>query len=402
MISILQKLTDADVWQEYLQYKTDKGHLSKKELQELSDFIKNKEYLKITNNILDESYCFNPPVKAFINKSGTGKKRIIYTFSHDEAMVLKVMTYLLYHYDHKLNSCCYSFRRNVSAKDAIKKVVATKDLSKMFCLKVDISNYFNSIPADRLVIRLAEIIDDDEPLLNFLSRILLANEAIENGNIIHENRGAMAGTPISPFLANIYLKPLDEYYSSNGTLYFRYSDDILMFFPTIKELHAEYSYLCDYLSKAGLSINPDKLYVSAPGETFEFLGISYDNGIVDLSTTTINKIKAKIRRKARALYRWRIKRGATFEQTAKVMIRVFNKKFFDDIDEHSFTWSRWFFPLINTDVSLKEIDAYLLQYIRYIYKGRHYKGNYKVKYEDIKALGYRSLVNEYYKSTKSL
>lgn len=402
MMSILHELTDANIWQEYLQYKTDKGHLSKKELKELSDFINNKEYFKITNNILDESYCFNPPNKAFINKSGTDKKRIIYTFSHDEAMVLKVMTYLLYRYDHKLSDCCYSFRRNTSAKDAIKKIVSIKKLTQMFCLKVDISNYFNSIPVDRLVIRLAEIIDDDEPLLSFLSRILLANEAIENGNIIHENRGAMAGTPISPFLANIYLKPLDEYYSSNGTLYFRYSDDILMFFPTIKELHAEYSYLCDYLSKAGLSINPDKLYVSAPGETFEFLGISYDNGIVDLSTTTINKIKAKIRRKARALYRWRIKRDATFEQTAKVMIRVFNKKFYDDIDEHSFTWSRWFFPLINTDVSLKEIDSYLLQYIRYINKGRHYKGNYKVKYEDMKALGYRSLVNEYHKSKKRL
>ena len=34
MMSILHELTDANIWQEYLQYKTDKGHLSKKELKE--------------------------------------------------------------------------------------------------------------------------------------------------------------------------------------------------------------------------------------------------------------------------------------------------------------------------------------------------------------------------------
>lgn len=44
--------------------------------------------------------------------------------------------------------------------------------------------------------------------------------------------------------------------------------------------------------------------------------------------------------------------------------------------------------------------AYLLQYIRYLYSGRHYKGNYLVTYEDIKALGYRSHVNEYYKKNE--
>ena len=62
-----------------------------------------------------------------------------------------------------------------------------------------------------------------------------------------------------------------------------------------------------------------------------------------------------------------------------------------------FTWCRWFFPNITTDVSLKEIDEYMQQYIRYIITGRHYKGNYRITYKQLKEWGYRSLVHEYYK-----
>lgn len=138
------------------------------------------------------------------------------------------------------------------------------------------------------------------------------------------------------------------------------------------------------------------MHISAPGEPWEFLGFCYQNGILDLSSVTVNKMKAKIRRKAHSLYRWRTRKNVDFERTAKAMIRTFNKKFYDEREENAFTWSRWFFPLLHTSESLKELDAYMLQYIRYLYSGRHYKGNYRITYEQIKALGYRSLVHEYY------
>ncbi len=398
MTCILTDLTKEETWSDYLQYKIERKHLSKKELDELSKFIESKSYKSITDQLQNPNYCFAPPIKNVINKSGTNKKRIVYTYNDSEAIVLKVMNFLLYRYDYKINPNCYSFRKNSSAKDAIKAVLKIKNLDSLFCLKVDISNYFNSIPAKRLCEKLEYIMSDDKETYGFLKRLLLSNEAIEKGQLITENRGAMAGTPISPFFANIYLKNLDEYFEQKGILYFRYSDDIIMFFSSFKELKSEYETLKNMLFEEGLQINPDKVSIGAPNGPWEFLGIGYDNGIIDLSNVTINKLKAKIRRKAHTLYRWRKRRGATFEQTAKVMIRVFNRKFYDDTDQHSFTWSRWFFPLINTDLSLKELDAYLLQYIRYLNKGRHYKGNYKIKYDDIKALGYRSLVNEYYKS----
>ena len=78
-----------------------------------------------------------------------------------------------------------------------------------------------------------------------------------------------------------------------------------------------------------------------------------------------------------------------------------NYKFFGGGEEDEFTWSRWFFGNINTDKSLREIDSYMQEYIRYIITGRHYKGNYRIKYETMKKWGYLSLVNEYYKRQKN-
>ena len=80
------------------------------------------------------------------------------------------------------------------------------------------------------------------------------------------------------------------------------------------------------------------------------------------------------------------------------MIKIFNKKFFDEEGENSFTWSRWFFPVLSSSDGLAELDRYLVMYLRYLSSGRHYKGNYSVKYETLKSLGLQSLVNEYYKS----
>ena len=61
-------------------------------------------------------------------------------------------------------------------------------------------------------------------------------------------------------------------------------------------------------------------------------------------------------------------------------------------------WSRWFFPLINTTESLQLIDSYAQDQLRFLISGKRTKSRFNVRYEDLKVLGYRSLVNEYYKN----
>ena len=70
----------------------------------------------------------------------------------------------------------------------------------------------------------------------------------------------------------------------------------------------------EFLKKYHLTVNEKKEKNSAPGEEWEFLGFSYCNGKLDISEASVNKLKGKMRRKARALLRWKQKKGASDER----------------------------------------------------------------------------------------
>ena len=398
-MGMLDELKEDKVWEDFLRYKTEKNHWSSKEQEVWETFVAERQYRCITSHLTEKCCSFDYPMKKYINKSGTAKKGVVYSFPEDQSMVLKVMAHLLYRYDGKLSPSCYSFRRSISARDAIREILQIPHLDTKYCVKVDISNYFNSIPVEQLVQVLRDIITDDPKLLAFLTGLLEAGKAYDREELVEEARGAMAGTPISPFFANIYLLSLDNLFTERQIPYFRYSDDILFFTDSCEEAEAALRLLQEHITEKGLSVNQDKLTITRPGEVWEFLGFCYRQGEIDLSEITKRKMKAKIKRRAHTLYRWRTKNNNSFERAAKAMIRTFNKKFYDEQDENRFTWSRWFFPILTTDEGLKELDSYMVQYIRYLSSGRHYKGNYRVSYEDVKELGYRSLVNEYYKKS---
>ena len=397
-MTILSSLNIKEKWDEFYEDRLMADCLSKDQIEQLRQFIDEKKYSQIAIGILNGGYEFSIPEISYISKGGSDKKRIVYRFSNEELWVLKHIAFLLHKYDDRFSDVCYSFRRGRNAKTAVKEVLSSKGIKNKYCLKTDIHDYFNSIPRDRLCRKIEKFINDDEPLKHFLIKLLstdLARNPSKN-ELISGNRGAMAGTPLSPFLANLYLLDLDEVFAGRDITFLRYADDILVLADDYDHIISIKNEIFERIREEGLSINEKKTEIIEPGKSWEFLGFKYDNGIIDISDNTKRKIKSKIKRKAHSLYRWRIKKNTTFEQTAFVLIRSFNSKFYDINETGEFSWSRWFFPIINTDSGLKEIDQYLIKYIRFLYKGRHYKGNYIIRYNDIKSLGFRPLVAEFY------
>ena len=78
-------------------------------------------------------------------------------------------------------------------------------------------------------------------------------------------------------------------------------------------------------------------------------------------------------------------------------MKVFNRKLYENQLRSDLTWTRWFFPIIDTTSGLRRIDSYMQQCVRYIMTETRTKRNFNCRYSDIKELGYRSLVHEYYK-----
>lgn len=395
-MSILDLIKEKSEWEAFYNYKIDKGHLNKREEKELREFIDEEKYLNIALNINSEDFNFAPPSKTLINKMGSEKKRIVYCYSNEESMILKFITYHLLRYDYKMASNCYSFRRVVGVKKAISTITNAPNIDNMYAYKVDIKNYFNSINIDMLLPILEKVVED-VPTYNFIKKLLLLDKSIIDGKVIEEKRGAMAGVSFAPFLANIYLMDLDKYFEDNNILYSRYSDDIIVFASSLEELERYKKYINDVISSKELMINKDKEFTFNKGEEWNFLGIKYHNKKVDLSEVTVKKIKGKIRRKARTIHRRKLRKNMSDIDTIKAMTKCFNYKFFETRNPNDLTWSRWFFPIINTDKGLKTIDEYLQMYLRYSVTGKHNKANYRIKYSTLKECNYRSLVNEFYK-----
>ena len=149
-------------------------------------------------------------------------------------------------------------------------------------------------------------------------------------------------------------------------------------------------------------MNPDKVTETMPGEKWSFLGFSFCAGQIDVCDISVRKLKAKMRRKARSVLRWKLQKGKEDWMAARAMIKCFDRKLYSSEDPHEINWSRWYFPLINTDRSLKQLDNYFQECIRYAATGKRNKSRYDFRYSQMKELGYRSLVNEWYKFKKSV
>ena len=391
----VEYIDNDDKWNEFLEHKLNSNFISKREKEQFSNFVLNRKYKEITKGILKDTYFFNLPKKHIISKGNSSKKRIVYSFNENETIILKYITYLLYDYDFLFQNNLFSFRKSINLKTAIYKVNSVSNIKNMYAYKLDIKNYFNSIDVNILLNNLKQDIKDKE-LVKFIENILLNKKVIYDNKEIIEEKGAMAGIPISSFLANYYIKEIDQYFANEKVMYFRYSDDILIFCNSKKDIIKYSNKLKELLKKYKLDINPDKENIFYPGQSWEFLGFSFSNGTIDLSNNTINKINSKIRRSARSIRRWMLKNNVCTQKAMQVMTRKYNKKFYGN-DNIELSWKWWFFPVINTNKGLKKVDNYLQQNLRYIVTGRHNKKNYKiVPYIDLKKANYKSLVREYY------
>ena len=399
MESIIARLDDQKAWEELLARRLMKGCYTWRQFEDADAFVGEQKYLPLAHRIA-KGERLGIPVKKIVNKLGTGKKRVVYTFGRDEMRVLSLISYLLYRYDQCFAPNCYAFRQGLRPQDAMRSVNKALEHHPMWAYQLDIHDYFNSIPIDMLLPTLSKIMDDDQPLYRFFEQLLTDDHVLCNGELIEEKHGIMAGTPTSPFLANVYLNDIDHHFYHAGVVYARYSDDIILCAPDRPTLETYKAQLLQFIEQHGLTVNPDKECVYSPDEPFEFLGFRCHGKEIGISAATIKKMKGKISRHARALMRWRKRKGVDAEKAMEAMIRHYNRKFFEDDDPETLNWSKWYFPVINQTDGLKEIDQYLQQQIRFLSTGKHTKANYRVDYETLKRLGYRSLVNEFYRSQK--
>lgn len=352
---------------------------------EAKEYIMSEEFENDISLICSGNQIINPPTLKLINKAN-GKYRKVYRFGKKDLFLLKIIAYTLKEkYDHIFSNNLYSYRKNFSVIQVGRKIVKTKDIDNLYCYQVDASSYDQHINGDTLKTIIKSKIDDIDAA-NFLCYILDFKKYIYKGKEYNDGPAAMTGNPLTPFFDNLYLLDYDEKICSEAEVYCRYCDDIIMF-GSLCQMEKCVLYTKEVFDSKGLIFNDTKTKIYKPKEKVEYLGIVLSGSKMDISDFYINNIRKLVKRKTHSFLKLKRQYGLSDELTMKCAIKF--------IESNNDLFIK-LFRLVNTTDGIKKIDRILQDAIRTVGTSKFYNGRYRIKYDQLKKLGYKNLVSMYY------
>jgi hypothetical protein len=332
----------------------------------------------------------DPPVRRTINRSG-GRRKVLFLFRPADEFFMRGLNSVLQPMAAGLHSpLCHSFQPGRGVRTAFNQILGSAGVEGAFCLRLDIRDYFNSIPPNGMLASLPPPLAADAALFAFLERTLQDPRVLSDGALVGDHhKGVMAGTPLAPLLANLYLRRIDLEFEHAPVGYVRYADDFLVF-GREPEMVETRQYLETRLADLGLGLNREKTRIVPAGEAWEFLGLRYHGGRIDLATHTVGKMHRRLRRLAR--------KARTRDDPAGFFIGSLNRRIYGiGGDPADFTWATWFFPLLTEDASLRQLDALVQEQARFAITGRHQRRNRgEVPYAALRSAGYLPLVSAFH------
>ncbi len=385
----VERLRSPEFWDELLFQEDGYGRWGRRKLATYRQLMDGGEVGETVEDYAASRLALGPPHRRLLNKAD-GRKKVVFTFAGADELLLKGLNRILQSTtatDH--SRLCHSFQPGRGPRTAYRDIRRIRGLQRMHCLHLDVRDFFNSIPVESLLASLPTSITDDEPLHRLLVEVLRDQRVLSGDEaVVDVHKGVMAGTPLAPLLSNLYLRPLDDAFEQAGVPFLRYADDMVVF-GSEQEVLQHGAEIEESLAALGLELNPRKTRLSAPGEPWEFLGLRYERGAIDLAGNSVGKLRRRVRRIAR--------RSRNRQDPARAAVRRLNRRLYGIGGRSTdFTWGSWFFPLLTVDVTLHRLDRLIQDQLRFAVTGVHSRWNFKeVPYARLRGVGYIPLVSAY-------
>ena len=189
-----------------------------------------------------------------------------------DSLVLKALSYTLQPlFSHDDYPQCTHLKNAGGIHSALKQVAQHK-ADYQHILKSDVYHYYESIDHDVLLSLLKEQVTCPT-LLTLVSQYCQRLE-IRDGHYYHFKHGIPMGCPISPLMAALYLKPLDDEMQKHG-FYVRFMDDWLIMVKTKHQLRKIIKLTYLILKRLKLKMHPDKTFLGCLRKGFNFLGVHF-------------------------------------------------------------------------------------------------------------------------------
>lgn len=286
----LEQLYDFNLWSESLEHIASKNTNNLDTLSEL-DMLSNKRViLSLIDSIAKGTYNIGTPTIKKIRKDNGGYREL-YINSLQDRLVLRVINNIYYNmYSDKIHRLCVSYKKGISVGKVVLDISNKLKEKKLVGYKVDISKFFDSVSREALFKALDSL--STNSALDKVIRDYYSDDKVflfEENRYVERYKGLAQGCALSSFLCNYILREVDEYFS-NSTIYYRYSDDIIIF----DEDDSIIEKLSDKLKSYGLSLNPSKLKRISSDEWFTFLGFSLKGDKISISNNSLKKFQESI------------------------------------------------------------------------------------------------------------
>ena len=200
---------------------------------------------------------------------------------------------------------CKSYRSGESCGKTVqelsrKMVELEKDFNDgdVTGLKFDFKSYFDNISKES-IFKVFDAIEDKlgfqrntEPVVNFLRKTYGSDLVFELDNSLsHQWMGIRQGNACGSWLSDVILYELDEFMSSKYEIFYRYSDDLVVFDHDLSEVIDDIN---NIICKYGIRLNDKKTAELRKGEYFKFLGFNLCNDKITLSKNRVKKFTKEI------------------------------------------------------------------------------------------------------------
>lgn len=188
---------------------------------------------RIKKSILDGTY-----VPGMVNQieiiNQKGKHRMISLMNSVDRLIYRAlfqkMTTL---WEKEFSACSYAYQDGKGVLAAVKQAAQYIEEGNIWCIELDIHNFFDNINHELLLEKVRMKILD-EKVMNLIIAYLRCT-ILDDHITFQKKEGILQGGPLSPLLSNIYMDELDHYMDEKKYSFCRFGDDINIYVKTYDE-----------------------------------------------------------------------------------------------------------------------------------------------------------------------